>query len=1615
MKKQIIATLLTILMVIAVQTAKAQNSKTVHPSLIGTGVFLGETPPLRDLPAMSPAEFKAYETARAKRKELNEELEKRSYPYAKTAFPKGPDPLWQKTMGPKSAMSNSPIQNFAGQASSSYPPDCNGAVGPNHFMQTVNVTYSIYNKTGTLLAGPTAMNTLFSGVTGATYNDGDPVVLYDEQAQRFLAVEFSLSGSNDYMLVAVSSTSDPTGTWYKYSFDVADTPDYPKFGIWQDGYYMGVNNSSGNDTYVFQRSVMLTGGVSPQMIGFDNANRPTSIDGFMCVPPVDNDGTFAPAGSPAIFIAFNDDAIGGGSDQLWIYELSTNWTTPASSTFTRTQQLAVGSFDSNFGTDWYNITQPGTTMQLDAIPQVIMNVPQYRNFGTYQTLVCCHTVDVDATDHAGVRWYELRRGTQTSGNWAIRQQGTYAPDANSRWMGSIMLNGSGKIGLGYSVSSGTIYPSIRYTGQSSAAYSAGTGVMDITEENIQTGAYSQTSYERWGDYAQMSVDPTDDQTFWFTTEYNTSSSNHGTRIASFKLGNSPLATTLAASSVTGTSATINGSVNPNGLATTYYFDYGTSASYGSTTSVTSAGSGSSAIAVSANLTGLAGGVTYHFRVVATNSDGTSTGGDLTFVPGGAVLTTTAASSVTQTTASSGGNITSDGGSSIIARGVCWSTAASPTISGSHTSDGTGTGTFISSITGLTSSTLYHVRAYATNGSGTFYGDDLTFTTVCGIISTFPWTEGFENGGVIPNCWSQEQVASSGLNWTFITGNGGTAPTVAHGGTYNACLKDATAAANVTRLITPSLNLSSIGSPTLTFWHTQALWSPDQDLLTVYYRTSSTGTWTQLAAYTASITTWTQETIVLPNATADYYIDFEGSAKYGYGVCIDDVSITGTSALATLTTTAATAITAATATSGGTISSQGGSAVTVRGVCWATTANPTISNSFTSDGSGTGTFISSITGLSPNTLYHVRAYATNTGGTAYGSDLTFTTLVTTPTVTTTTPATITNTTAAGGGNVTSAGGGTITARGVCWSTTASPTILNSLTSDGTGTGAFTSSMTGLTSNTLYHVRAYATNSAGTSYGSDLQFTTLANPPTVTTTTPSSITANTASGGGNVTSAGDASVTARGVCWAITANPLVTDSHTTDGSGTGVFTSSITGLSPNTLYHVRAYATNTGGTSYGSDILFTTSVAFPTVTTTTPSSIYATSATSGGNVTSAGGGTITARGVCWAITSNPSLSNSFTTDGGGTGTYVSSLSGLSASTLYHVRAYATNITGTSYGSDLQFTTSVIPTLSVTPANQNVASSSGSTSFTVTSNSAWTASSDQSWCTVTASGSGNGTITANFTTNTLAGRVANITVTVGGLSPIVVTVTQAGAPPSLSVAPSNQAVVYTAASTSFSVTSNAAWTASSDQTWCTVTPSGSGNGTITANFTQNTTYVSRLASITVTVTGLTPVVVTVTQDAAPVPEFTYTMENDVQVSDKILEFDLYLLDPTPATAFELATIQAGILVNSAIYGGGTITASIVAGTSQLSTNQQPTNITFAQTQNCLKLAPKSPPGTGSGTIIATSGQGTRICRIRLTNSVAFAEAQANLAFNFPISPYPTKVFQYQSGLNVLVLALG
>lgn len=502
----------------------------VSPTSIKQPVGFAISGPLRNNPVVSFEEFSAQEIPI--RREINSNVLPPDFSNMQ------PD-IGKQSQGGSNMHILGITNNYAGQNTNLYPPDASGDVNENYYFQTVNLTYAIYNKSdGSIAAGPSPLNSIFNpSLPGAGFNNGDPIVLWDENANRWFFAEFSIGTppyyqENDYILIAVSQTDDPTGSWYSWSFDVSDVPDYPKFGIWQDGYYMATNNPYGNDVYVFDRAAMIEGSSNPTMIGFDNPNRPNTFDGFHCILPLDNDGPWAPSGTPGQFITIVDDEQGNPSDAIWIYELNVDWTTPSNSTFARTQILNVNPFSGNFNNSWNNIPQPGTSQKLDGISTVLMHRAQYRNFNGIQKIVCNHTIAVSENE-AAIRWYEL---DNTGSGWFIAQQGTYNPDNVSRWCASIAMNDIGEIAMGYSVSDGSsTYPGIRFCGQSN---SAPPNIMDVAETTIWTGSYSQTEFNRWGDYANISVDPSDGRTFWFTTEYKESStSTKGTRIASFSFSN----------------------------------------------------------------------------------------------------------------------------------------------------------------------------------------------------------------------------------------------------------------------------------------------------------------------------------------------------------------------------------------------------------------------------------------------------------------------------------------------------------------------------------------------------------------------------------------------------------------------------------------------------------------------------------------------------------------------------------------------------------------------------------------------------------------------------------------------------------------------------------------------------------------------------------------------------------------------------------------------------------------------------------------------------------------------------------------------------------------------
>jgi uncharacterized protein (TIGR02145 family) len=386
------------------------------------------------------------------------------------------------------------------------------------------------------------------------------------------------------------------------------------------------------------------------------------------------------------------------------------------------------------------------------------------------------------------------------------------------------------------------------------------------------------------------------------------------------------------------------------------------------------------------------------------------------------------------------------------------------------------------------------------------------------------------------------------------------------------------------------------------------------------------------------------------------------------------------------------ITAISATSGGVITSDGGSAVIAKGIVWSTTQNPTLEENehYSEDGTGTDEFTSELTELVQSTNYYVRAYATNTAGTSYGQQISFTTLDGIISLTTADAINITATSAQSGGEITDDGGAPVTTRGVVWNITENPTLEDNegYTEDGTGVDEFVSELTELTPNTTYFVRAYASNVAGNGYGQEVSFTTLDGIISLTTAEAINITATSAQSGGEITDDGGAPVTTRGVVWNITENPTLEDNegYTEDGTGVGEFVSELTELTPNTNYYLRAYATNSVMTEYGNEIYFSTLAALPQITTTEATSITATTAVSGGEIAYDGGASVTESGIVWSTTENPTLEENegYTDNGTGTGEFVSELTELTPNTTYYVRAFASNVAGNGYGQEVSFIT-------------------------------------------------------------------------------------------------------------------------------------------------------------------------------------------------------------------------------------------------------------------------------------------------------------------------------------------
>ena len=445
-----------------------------------------------------------------------------------------PDPLLavQAAAPVRGTATTTVLQAFEGVDNGASPPDPTLEVGANHVIQIVNAsTFIIYNKDGTVAAGPTALDSLGSGVCSA--GRGDPIVLYDEAADRWFMSEFS-SGLGQ--CIYISMTNDPvSGGWCQYLHPPGT--DYQKYAVWPDGYYGTANEGNVVPIYLFDRENMVNCDTARPVQKLTAPGLPGL--GFEAFTPADLDGaTPPPAGSPNFLMRHRDTELGNQGpvnptqDILEIWSVDVDFDNAANTVLTQLPDILVSEFDSNLcpPISFFScIPQPGTSTRVDPLLEVIMYKLVYRNFGTHETLLGVLQTDVgDFEDHSGERWFELRRDTPGSGDWTLHQEGTYSPDSDHRFMGTVGMDGDGNILMAYALSSTTTNPSVAFTGRL-----AGDPLGTMTEpEQVLIAGSGFSSSIRFGDYSQMGIDPVDDCTFWMTVEYTEGAGNNATGIAS---------------------------------------------------------------------------------------------------------------------------------------------------------------------------------------------------------------------------------------------------------------------------------------------------------------------------------------------------------------------------------------------------------------------------------------------------------------------------------------------------------------------------------------------------------------------------------------------------------------------------------------------------------------------------------------------------------------------------------------------------------------------------------------------------------------------------------------------------------------------------------------------------------------------------------------------------------------------------------------------------------------------------------------------------------------------------------------------------------------------------
>lgn len=522
-KAHFLELILCVLLVFSVSGVEGQEVV-----VFSTARYAGKSQPLRGLKIVK-AKVESHEINKVEVVNLENALQK-----SDTAKNQSIDRLLQSKMG--NHRLGAILQNFegVGNLQNKLPPDSQGDVGIGHYIQMINMSFAIFDKSGNLLYGPASNLSLWQNAPEpwSSCSNGDPIVLYDEQADRWLLSELSFPDYPNgpyYIKIAISATGDPLGPWFLYGFEYEYFCDYPKFSIWNDGYYLTTNNNEWiNNQWdfhavglsVFERDSMLTGSRNARRIFYDffPNQQPWSV------LPADFDGQPPPPDTPA-YLAYLDD---GTTDKIVIYKSVTDWQNINNNSVTLLKTLFPEPFNPNLPD---GISQPENAPYLAPLSNRLMYRLQYRHFPDYDCLVTNHSVNRGG-NIAGIRWYELRNDEN---DWHIYQQGTWSPDETHRWMGSAAMDGYGNMAVGYSAADEHVYPSVRYAGRTSNAQP---GIFDLEEVEIVRGSGVQTNpNHRWGDYSAMSVDPADQTTFWYTQQYYETTGDRcwQTRIAAFHI------------------------------------------------------------------------------------------------------------------------------------------------------------------------------------------------------------------------------------------------------------------------------------------------------------------------------------------------------------------------------------------------------------------------------------------------------------------------------------------------------------------------------------------------------------------------------------------------------------------------------------------------------------------------------------------------------------------------------------------------------------------------------------------------------------------------------------------------------------------------------------------------------------------------------------------------------------------------------------------------------------------------------------------------------------------------------------------------------------------------